>query len=111
MATDLKQYLLYYPSQIEAFRKNHAAELKNNAAAYRRWILSLPLMEWVPLILTPGAEEVSIGIICVLYVDGYINISFHASMTKIVRCPMSEEEMTKWMKETGWHGPGIDNQK
>lgn len=111
MSSDREKYLLRYQSQIDAFRESHKDELRQYAGAYRRWIQSLTMMKWVPLQLRPEDEEVVIGIICILYVDKFVNISFSDDMRCIRNEPRNEQERLAWMKATGWHGPGIDQPK
>lgn len=111
MSSPREKYLLRYKSQRDDFREKYKEQLRQYAGAYRRWIWSLPMMEWVPLQLRPEEEEVVIGIICILYCDKFVCISFSNDMRCIRNEPMNEEEMLAWMKATGWHGPGIDRPK
>ena len=49
--------------------------------------------------------------ICLLYIDKRINISAKLDKFGTIffqRQPIDEEEWKQYMKENGWHGPGID---
>lgn len=108
MTTAREKYLLRNQSRIDAFKKIHRTELRQYAGAYRRWIRSLPYMEWVLLQLRPEEEEIVIGIICVLHCDRHVCISFSNDMRCIRNEPLDQKEMLTLMKDTGWHGPEID---
>lgn len=107
---ELKKYLLYYPSQERDFLAKYPGIMEQYGESYMKWIQGLPMMEWVPLILRPGMEETTIGIICTLYRRGFVNITFHDSMTQIMRCPLNDDEFNEWAKGNGWHGKGIDRE-
>lgn len=108
---DSGKYLLRTRSQADSFREKHRDALRQYAGAYRRWIRSLPFMVWTPLRLREDEMEVVIGIICMLYIDGYVCISFSDDMRFIRNEPLDDAEMKQWMKATGWHGPGIDRKE
>lgn len=106
---DIKQYLLSSPRQKADFLAKYPGVMERCQEPYLRWLRKLPLMEWSPLVLRPGEEEVAVGIICLLYQSGYVNITFHGSLSQIRREPQSEQEFLDWAKRNGWHGPGIDD--
>ena len=103
-----ERYLLRTRSQIEAFRENNRDAIRQNAGAFRKWVRGLPFMEWIPLQLRPEDEELVIGVLCLLYIDGFVRITFSDDMRSIRNEPLTDEENLAWMKATGWHGPGID---
>lgn len=104
-----EKYLLRYRYQYDAFRKENEALLRERSQAFKDWVLSLPWMKWVELRLRTEQEaRAVIGIICVLYWDKEINISFSNDMRCIRNEPRNEEERIAWMKADGWHGKGID---
>lgn len=105
---DRVRYLLRTQAQIGAFRLRFGEAVKRNAKAYTDWINSLEYFEWTPVVCRPEHEEFVTGLICLLYIDGEVNISFDNTATKVQNEPRTEEEMLAWMKRTGWHGPGID---
>jgi len=105
---DRTAYLLRYQHQIDAFRSRYGEAIRRNQEKYAEWIRSLPFFEWTPVICRPEHEEFITGLICILYIDKIVNISFDNTATRIENEPNSEEEYKAWMKATGWHGPGID---
>ncbi len=94
--SDRERYLLRTPSQVMAFRERYARTIDSRAEAFRAWVRSLPMMEWYPLLIRPGNEELSIGIICILYIDGQICISFSEDMQFIRNEPLDDEEYRQW---------------
>ncbi|MBR5568423.1 MAG: hypothetical protein IKW27_06740 [Bacteroidales bacterium] len=95
----MTRYLLRTDLAIIEFRKRHAKLLRDYSAAYIRWINSLPLMEWTRLTIPKGHEESIIGLICCLYVEGAVNITFSNTCTSIRRDPANEEEYQQWLDE------------
>lgn len=94
--SDRERYLLRTPSQVLIFRERYARTIDSRAEAFRAWVRSLPMMEWYPLLIRPGNEELAIGIICILYIDGQICISFSEDMQFIRNEPLDEDEYRKW---------------
>lgn len=93
---DRERYLLRTPSQVLTFRERYTRTIDSRAEAFRAWVRSLPMMEWYPLLIRPGNEELSIGIICILYIDGQICISFSEDMQFIRNEPIDDEEYRQW---------------
>lgn len=109
MGLEWKKYLLYYRRDYDAFRTANEAILRERRQAFKEWILGLPWMKWVPLRFRNENEaRIVIGIICVLYWEKEVCISFSNDMTCVRNEPRNEEERLAWMKADGWHGPGID---
>lgn len=109
--SDWSQYILRYRSQYNVFRLENETLLLKRSRAYKEWIESLPWMEWVPLRFRSEEEaRLVIGIICVLYWDKEINISFSNDFRCIRNEPRTKEELLSWMKGAGWHGKGIDRE-
>ena len=94
--SDRERYLLRTPSQVLIFRERYARTIDSRAEAFRAWVRSLPMMEWYPLLIRPGNEELAIGIICILYIDGQICISFSEDMQFIRNEPLDEDEYRQW---------------
>ena len=94
--SDRERYLLRTPSQICSFRLRYARMIDSRAEAFRVWVRSLPMMKWCPLLIRPGNEELAIGIICILYIDGQICISFSEDMQFIRNEPLDEDEYRQW---------------
>lgn len=96
--SDRERYLLRTPSQVLTFRERYTRTIDSRAEAFRAWVRSLPMMEWYPLLIRPGNEELSIGIICILYIDGQICISFSEDMQFIRNEPLDDDEYQRWME-------------
>ena len=94
--SDRERYLLRTPSQIRSFRLRYARLLEARSSVFLNWVRSLPLMEWSPLLIRQGYEEQTIGILCILYIDGQICISFSEDMQFIRNEPLDDEEYRKW---------------
>lgn len=95
----MTRYLLRTDLEIQEFRKRHERLLRDYSDAYVRWINSLPLMEWTRLALPKGQEEAVIGLICCLYDEGSVNITFSHTCTSIRRDPANEDEYQQWLDE------------
>lgn len=94
--SDRERYLLRTPSQIRLFRLRYARMIEERSSVFLNWVRSLPMMEWCPLLIRPGNEELAIGIICILYIDGQLCISFSEDMQFIRNEPLDEDEYRKW---------------
>lgn len=94
--SDREQYLLRTQSQVRVFRERYARAIDSRAEAFRVWVRSLPMMEWYPLLIRPGNEELAIGIICILYINRLICISFSEDMQFIRNEPLDDEEYRQW---------------
>lgn len=95
----MTRYLLRTDLAINEFRKRHAKLLRDYSAAYIQWINSLPLMEWTRLTIPEGHGEYIIGLICCLYDEGSVNITFSNTCTSIRRDPANGEEYQQWLDE------------
>lgn len=95
----MTRYLLNTDREIQEFRMRHARLLRDYSSQYAAWIRSLPLMEWTPLRLPKGQEGAVIGLICCLYVEGSVNITFSNTCTSIRRDPANEDEYQQWLDE------------
>ena len=94
--SDRERYLLRTPSQIRSFRLRYARMIEERSSVFQDWVRSLPLMEWSPLLIRQGYEEQTIGILCILYIDGQICISFSEDIQFIRNEPLDDEEYRKW---------------
>ena len=91
--------LLRTEGQYRAFREDYASEIEKNLDAVEKWFNGLPLYQWLPYSPRPGTEALVTGLLCVLYIDGRINITFGKDMTMIERGAMSSEQYKEWIKE------------
>lgn len=96
------RYLLYYDSQIEAFRKEHKKRILQDRDNFRAWFETLELERWYNYV-RPGASEkevaYTVGLFCILYLDGEINITFKQDTAdQIKRSPKSEAEYQKYLE-------------
>lgn len=92
-------YLLRYKWQTEAFRTKYAAYIAKNRGAFLDWWGRLPLYEWVRLPFSGRGVAAGIGLLCLLYIDGEINLSFNSTVTAIQRQANSEEEYNQYIAE------------
>ena len=91
-------FLLRTRQQIDRFLYKFGSRIPENRESFITWINKLPLMEWQPLLIQPGTEEATIGMLCYLYISGDINITFSEDMEFIRRSPSSEEEFWEWAR-------------
>ena len=93
------RYLLRYDAQARAFRRRFREEaLVRAMRSIEVWFQNLPLFEWVPFRPEPGKEELIIGLLCLLYIDGRINLTFSSDMRSLQRGALSPEEYHKWVQ-------------
>lgn len=90
---DYSAYLLYTPRQIFAFRIRYAKYIAEQSDAYSLWINRFPTREWMDYLAGVPEQNIPvvIGVICILYIDGRINIDFNDSATRIRRNFTDEE--------------------
>lgn len=96
-----QKYLLYTDEQISDYRSRYAAFIAKYRQAYRDWFQSLPVLEWVALpIMDERTAEAVIGLLCILYIDGEINLTVDNTVTKIQRGPLDAKEYEEWASKT-----------
>lgn len=93
-----EKFLLRTESQRLGFRVRYARYISDQSDAYVSWISRMPAREWIDYL--SGVPEVNIpvviGILCILYVDGRIDINFNNSATRIRRNWTDEEREAFW---------------
>lgn len=89
-------YLLRTERQKADFLARFSLIVGQNAATLEAWFGRLPLYEWVQFKPPVGKEEIVIGILCLLYLDGRINMSFSRDLRFIRREAASVEEYEAW---------------
>ncbi len=88
-----QQYLLHRKSQIDQYRSQYAGFIEKYSEQYRRWFQSLPMWEWVPLpYMTDKMAKAVIGLLCILYIDGLINLTVNKEVTQVLRGPLTEDD-------------------
>lgn len=92
-------YLLRNERDRAAFIERFDPVIRKNAAALEAWFGRLPLYEWVQFKPPAGKEEIVIGILCLLYLEGRINLSFSRDLRFIPREAASVEEYDAWGDE------------
>ena len=90
-------YLLRTTQEIESFRTRNARLLEFHRHRYRAWFNSLPLFRWVPLPLDSPEIGLIVGILCILYVDGEINLTVSRDGGAVMRGVMSDEEYNEYI--------------
>ena len=96
----MKRYLLYTDEQIRGYRIKYRDFIAKKGAAYARWVNSLPFWTWTPLVLPPGQEEAILGLLCLLHIHKYINLTVSETCTAIQRNPLTNEEFEEAMRNT-----------
>lgn len=92
-----EQYLLRTDWQIKAFRNRYAKFIQNNHDRFLEWFLKLPLYEWVRLPFQETKMEAGLGLFCLLYIDGEINLCVDKTVTHIQRFANSDEEYEEYI--------------
>lgn len=88
-----QQYLLHRKSQIDQYRSQYAGFIEKYGEQYRQWFQSLPMWEWVPLpYMTEKMAKAVIGLLCILYIDGLINLTVNKEVTQVLRGPLTEDD-------------------
>lgn len=100
MDNNRQQYLLHYRYQIDSYREHYAAFIKKYGEKYRQWFQSLPMCEWVPLpYMDEKTAKAVIGLLCILYIDGKINLTVNSDVTKVYRDALNDEEYQNYLKQ------------
>ena len=88
------QHILRTSAQAERFRERYASIVRARLQVYVKWIRSLPLLTWVPYLsqVEEKDQEAVIGLICLCYLDGIVNITFSRDFRMIRRDPDSYED-------------------
>ncbi|MBQ3712105.1 MAG: hypothetical protein II891_06895 [Bacteroidales bacterium] len=93
------RYLLRTDAQAAAFRRRFREDaLAVAMRSMEAWFQRLPLFEWVPFRPEPSREEIVTGLLCLLYIDGRINLTFSSDMRFLQRGALSPEEYHKWVQ-------------
>lgn len=93
----MEQYLLRTDWQIKAFRNRYAKFIQNNHDRFLEWFLKLPLYEWVRLPFQETKMEAGLGLLCLLYIDGEINLCVDKTVTLIQRFANSDKEYEEYI--------------
>ena len=82
-------YMLYTRESADRFRERYGDIVRARLRVYAAWIRSLPLLEWIPYLenVGTGDYEVVIGLICLCYREGLVNITFSSDYRRIRRDP------------------------
>ena len=94
-----EQYLLRADWQIQAFRNRYAKFIQNNHDRFLEWFLKLPLYEWVRLPFQETKMEAGLGLLCLLYIDGEINLCVDKTVTLIQRFANSDKEYDDYITD------------
>lgn len=108
-----KQYLLTEKSQMVEFEKRMGDKLNAKLTGCFNWLAQFPLMEYFDPMRGMRDEALKaelIQTICYLAWGREIKITFSEDMYLMLQ-PRTEEEWIQWMKNSGWHGAGIDADK
>lgn len=92
-------YLLRTRTQADGFRAQYKEIIEKNAPALEKWFNTLPLYEWVQYKPPAGKEMIVTGILCILYLEGRINLTFSSDMERIQRGARTDEEYQEWSRK------------
>lgn len=90
-------YLLRTAAQAESFRTVYAKAIEKGASAIEEWFNAHPIYEWIPYRPRPGTERVTTGLLCLLYLERRINITFSRDMKYIQRGARDEQEYQEYL--------------
>lgn len=94
-----RHFMLWTDFNIYCFSYVYKEKIEVMKPKYIKWIRSLKLMEWAPII-RPDASfsdiAFAVGILCVIHEEGEVRFSFNESATHIRRDPADEEEWEQW---------------
>lgn len=94
-----EKFLLRHDWQISAFRSRHREFIAKNSGPILDWFRKLPLYQWVPLNVPESRMEEVIGTLCLLYIDGQINLCVNHGVTHIQRFANSDEEYEEYLQK------------
>lgn len=100
MMNDYRQYLLYTDESMEAFKAKYAGHIEKNRDRFREWIAGLPCCERVEYLkaFPEHQRPFVVGLLCLLVLDGSINVTFHDRAQILHRNPSSVQEWEAWCK-------------
>lgn len=104
MKDDYTKYFLYTEQQREAFIASNDLMIQKNRKAFANWINNLPLGVRVSYLdrIKENERGFIIGLLCLLYCEEQINISFHEEGRLLSREPRNDKEYITWVKEYGF---------
>ena len=95
-----QQYLLRTQREIALFREQYAGFIQKYGEQYRQWFQRLPMCEWVPLpCMNDKMARAVIGLLCILYIDGHINLTVNNEVSEVYRNPLSDEEYQEYINQ------------
>lgn len=96
--TDYRQYLLRTDAQIAKFREKYAGHIEKNRHRFVSWINALPVCEKVNYLAKFKVQHhhFVVGMLCILVIEGAININFHGLADRIDRNPRDIQEWEAW---------------
>ena len=80
-----------------ADQNRYAKFIQNNHDRFLEWFLKLPLYEWVRLPFQETKMEAGLGLLCLLYIDGEINLCVDKTVTHIQRFANSDKEYEEYI--------------
>lgn len=95
-----QQYLLRTQREIALFREKYAGFIQKYGEQYRQWFQRLPMCEWVPLpYMNDKMARAVIGLLCILHIDGQINLTINNEVSEVYRNPLSDEEYQEYINQ------------
>lgn len=102
--TDPLSYLLRTSEEEASFRTEFADFIEDKEALYSAWINSLPLWEWCRFLIGVPEDKMQlvVGMVCITYIDGFVNISISRDGWMLRREPRSMKEYYEMLKNLGF---------
>lgn len=98
--TDPLSYLLRTDEEEAAYRAEFSEFIEAKRSEYAAWIRRLPMWKWVPYLgmVPPEQRRTFIGMICILQIEGEVNISLSRDLKYIRREPKDDAELAELTK-------------
>lgn len=90
-------HLLRYKWQIEQFKVEYEEVIKRNGEKMLTWFNSLRIYRWYNLPWKGNQAKAAIGILCLFYQEGRINLCFNKEVTMVMRYANSREEFNNYI--------------
>ena len=97
---DNSAYLLRCKWQTQQFKTQYAEIIENSADKMFTWFNSLALYEWHPLPWQGHQIKAAVGILCILFQEGRINLCFDTYVTRVMRYANTDDEYEQYIQKT-----------
>lgn len=97
---DYRQYLLRSDVQIAEFREKYPEQIDELRQRFVEWVNGFPVMERVDYLsrFSEKQRPFVVGMLCILIIEGAINITFHDHAQLVHRNPRDVAEWEAWRR-------------